>query len=695
MAIIQPSLILGATRSALTAVDVLSGAISAASGNHLRQLLQTLNAPSDAPGLRHVLHTVVNAIETYGRTLVCPNDQFAKLQLGLKTLLFETEQCRPEWDTVTSSAPMRRRLTKHAVWALCNAIHSQPDMTLESLAVGVEIAYSFATNKMFSNRFATEIRRSIELGPARTSTVGTDPSWRGHMNRVIHDAAQIFEGNPPYFPPTEDPSAQLARQLFNKAKFATAKHRQSILNQECQSSEQVRSSSYELRARAELGDPAALLTILAFLCGLPTSMTLLVPVLSADVLDWVITIDLDKGLILTDTDTVFRGAASTPRTVSHRPACRIIAKPLPTFMVGQLQDIRSRGNWPCKAYTVGDLLPQLADSGRSLTVSQPRAGIAPTESRFVRSSGRFCVSIGIDRLCASLITNDFAIIPPAKLYYCNVARDEIWKASHALFETLGWGPATDMVPGLPFGSRVVPTRESITEWYRWMKHTVMEVHPGKRYSINGLIKHHNAFARFCASMAMFSIGARRAAPLHFLASELAPGMTETLLDDKRAGENSRPLPVPINATLAQQIYYWFTHCRNLALRLEKLGFARNTNVLSTLSDVTSRRPVPLFFQIDLEDRVHPLGSGELMEWWPPQFGFSGNHGRHFWQTELFSAGLKSSSIDMFMRHQPTGAEAFVTTSNKIRAAIFEEIAQAQEKLLRELLIEPLSGIAKK
>ena len=62
--------------------------------------------------------------------------------------------------------------------------------------------------------------------------------------------------------------------------------------------------------------------------------------------------------------------------------------------------------------------------------------------------------------------------------------------------------------------------------------------------------------------------------------------------------------------------------------------------------------------------------------------------------ELRFAGIRSNVIDLLLRHQVAGIEGHRSTADRSLAACFAEIVAAQEKVLTELGIKPLVGLAK-
>jgi hypothetical protein len=341
------------------------------------------------------------------------------------------------------------------------------------------------------------------------------------------------------------------------------------------------------------------------------------------------------------------------------------------------------------------LIPEAKPSGRVLTNINSNAGILPTSKRFQRAIGPYGIHCGIDRLHAALLTNNHALIPSSKLYYCLVGREELWQSAERLYEAIGWGAPSALAPGLGFGSRIVPTRGAIAAWYRWMVEQITALHPGKRYTLTSLVAYHNEYTRFCASLSVLLLCAREVAKLRFTAEGLCHTGSYNCLGDKSVGIFPGPLPVPICGALTIQMHLYQAHCRALDRRLEKLGLAPETPLRQHLHSIASGEAVGLFLHIGRSAKPRTLGSADLASWWPQAFRFEPDFGRHFWQAEFHALGILSTHIDASVRHNVRGVEFPTSTSHLVWAELAREIAAAQDSLLLALDISPVPGLSRK
>lgn len=226
-------------------------------------------------------------------------------------------------------------------------------------------------------------------------------------------------------------------------------------------------SAEALRGRTIEGCDDSALTILSFLSGLPLRVTYRIPLAGSED-NWVMQLDVEAGILRTDLGQVFEKCAHPREASAHRPATRIIAKPLPQFLADAFM---VRLNENPDARCVADLLPNATCNGRKVALTDEHFGIEPSIARFIHSAAGFAINHGIDRLATAVLTNDFGVIPASKVYYCHIDRSEIWDVAKIVYDWLGWGEPTTYSEGVAFGSQVVPTREAIRDWHRWLRQT--------------------------------------------------------------------------------------------------------------------------------------------------------------------------------------------------------------------------------
>jgi hypothetical protein len=683
-----------------TSFEDLERCVIPSAAQTLHQLTDVLLVPQDIPLLPIVLTLACNAIEAFGSTLKAPNGMFLLVQSAVETLRTEIIG-RLGW-TISShelTQPLLKRLLPHSPYALCLSTGMLPTdhARLYWVAIGAEISLCLATGKIFGQTFANALRREITpqlFGASRH--VDTPAKWEKTAAKKMQLAAKLFESEGSPDPTDSHPQRifdlKAGFELSRKLRYSAPRQRQALLDRHHQSAWQLRASAEQLLARALIGDQTALLTLIAFVAGLSLATTKEMPIGTAlESQGGVMVLHLDDGTILTNLDRLTPSAAkSSPNATIFREASWIAVKPLPLVVVELLRKCAEQRPG---ASTLAELLPEASTSGRQLTLADDHSALKPTAARFLASAGPAAVSMGIDRLSAALLTNDFALIPGSKLYYALSAREPVWDAANQLFVAMGWGLATPFVPGLPVGSHIVPRREAIVGWLAWMAEEVKHCLPGRHCSVTRLIKHHNAYARLCASVTVWLLAAREAKKFHFTTYNLSPSASFASFIDKWVGIFPGKLWIPICSSLRDQLSLWVKHCLALERRLQKQGTPPEHPLMAMLKRFSNGEPVPMFFGIEI-DTLHPqaLGSADLTHWWPESLRFASDMGRHFWETELREAAVRSSRIDLLMRHITQAVEGHCSTNAEVLINVADDIGNAQTELLKQLGFKPIPGL---
>lgn len=660
----------------------------------LRKISSALSMPVDAPGLRAVISIANHAVRAYGAVLSAPTAQFIAIVELLEMLKNECEkhflQCLDPAD-----APLRRRLIKNSAWALMLEMSRLPVPKGLLVAAGVELAYCLAIGKVFPAGYAKNLRRALgpalDFLPAAAQTKDGEAAWIPHFRKVGRAAIKIFEAAPQPPEPPQSFRDVAIKTLRGTSLLTDTRHRQGVLDHSHLSQLVLVEAAQSLRHAAIAGCDDAVLAVLTFLSGLSLRTTHRIP-LAGESDDWVMELDVDEGILRIDLDLVFSNAAHPRDASTHRPAGRIIAKPLPVFLADILT---KRLDAAPSALFVHELLPAATCDGKRLALHNDALGIEPSIARFVRSAAGFAIQRGADRLAAAVLANDFGVIPASKLYYCHIERGEVWEVARIIYENLGWGAPAPYSEGMSFGSRVAPTRAAVAEWHATLCNDLELLDPGRNAGIESICSFHNRYAEACASITVFCLASRGTARIRLTADALTEDAESILLFDKRVGNLPRPLPVPVNAVVARQAKLWGTHCKALERRLATKGIAPDHELRRRLQAIVKQERVEIFFQVDKELRPRPLSCHQLVRAGSKDYGFESDFGRHFWELELRRAGVQSTTIDLLLRHQVQGIEGHRSTTDRSLMSSFLEIVTAQERVLTELGVAAHVGLSKK
>lgn len=671
-------------------VLMLEGMLRPGTRALFRQLLHSLNPPIDAPNLKYALNGAVKAVKSYGTTLRQPSRLFVEQLNGLESLVEEVEVIFGVASNYVLESPLWRRLANYPAWALVLAMADADDSREECRAAGVEILHSLFSGSKFPKTHASRLRASLQ----KASQAGNQTNWLPRYCRSRREADRQFESDGCYEHAGVSQLAQerIKAELSRTTHFASVRHRQAVLDSRHQTSLQREISAAHLRKQVESGDESAMLVMLAERSGMGIEIVKDISIAGTHAaVNWIMLLDIDEGSIKTDLACLVKDHAKAPLGAScFRPACKVACIPLPEFLAEKLRE-----KWIERSHAncVADLLPNANVNGRMLLIPGGPSGIAPSVGKFLESAAPYAIECGVDRLSSAILANDYSVIPNSKLYYCHVTHEEIWDSATVLYESMGWGRPVPVVEGIGYGSCIVPTREVVSEWFVWMHDQIDRLRPGRHCSLARLCEFHNVYARYCASILMFCFAAREVRQLRFSGQSLSPSCLYTTFTDKK-GKIPKDIPVAICQSARQVIHYWESHLRALRKRLDKEDKA-SKGLKSHIDRVLGAGNVELVFTINNHLLPRPLGSMEVARWWPDQFKFSTDFGRHFWEVELRVAGLPSTLVDRHLRHVVQGMEPNTSTDDESLNAVLGRIGKAQDHLLVELGFCAIPGLARK
>lgn len=661
----------------------------------LRGIFKSIPNPPDSPRVLDVLVGSQRCLAEFTNCLINPNDVYKALVAKVDELVRATQTILADYDLEGEALdrPMQRRIRAFPAWSLFMMLgRCEPDHDILRCA-GAELAIKLNGDKCFAENFADNLR--IAIGSENKTIADANRQlaiFRRH-EKLWREAVMTFEASPE--PPPEQAFESRARQyILRNMTYASPRHRQGVFDRKCLSDLQMMQSAKHLMSCVVTGDDNAIQIMMAFLTGLSPQLATSLPLADHVCDDWLMLIDLKVGVIKTNIAPIFPNSASPSpgAETAHRPANKIIVKPLPQFLASAL---RKRLEEKADAKSLGDLLQTAGATGRTRTSASASTVMPASVRRFLNGGSAFAIQVaGIDRLAAAILLNDFSVIPGARMYYSLIARMEIWEASQTFFTAIGWDEPTAFVDGLPVGSCVVPTPQAVATLFNWMSRSVANCSVGKRYSYTSVVAFHNEFVRYCATLAAFSLCARSAEEFDLTAASLTENRAYVLMLDKRTGPFPGYLPVPLNKILAEQIRRLHQHYRALLERLVKLDAPRSDRLISYIRKIVERKPTPLFFLID-RGRPVPIGSSHLVSWWPIPLKFHGNFGRDFWETELRLMRISAPQIDMLVRHQLNGVESHTSTSTLPLTQWCNDSSAAQVSTLRDLGVVPLYGLGKR
>lgn len=498
-------------------------------------------------------------------------------------------------------------------------------------------------------------------------------SERAHRDlaRLLNRAHLVFGAKEKSF---ED---KIRSHYFFLNYYASAKNRQSVTDWKGATDREFRKATIQIYEDVREGQLNSIIKALAIILGLPIHLVMLVPIFSAYLYDWIITIDLSKGLVLFDMSKIFSDGAKVKAGVdSYVQSSKILVRPIPKF----LHDV---------------LLKQLLINSNANNVKELVGKIDAFNdqnqvSRILNTTAKFAIkSCHIDPFDASILSGDFRGIPAAKTYYRLTTRQSSWDSSNRFYQEIGWGESVDFVDGLDFGSLVVVKDEVLTDVFAHISFNIEKLRPPNRCSAERLLEFHDEFCHYSATFTIFCLALRNANPISLLSSDLNIENRFIVIDDKHVLGAASALPVVITNSLTTQLTYWQEHCAKLSMRLHKLNYS-NKEFMSLLQGVIDQKNTPLFV---LSEKPYVASVARVSASWNSQL--VENFSRHFWESKFSQVGISSRFSAAQLRHQSSGALTWGGDSDFVLREFVEAISKAQEKVLQELRVNPIRGLSRR
>ena len=215
--------------------------------------------------------------------------------------------------------------------------------------------------------------------------------------------------------------------------------------------------------------------------------------------------------------------------------------------------------------------------------------------------------------------------------------------------------------------------------------------PGRRYSLDSLIEHHNRFMIGAGWFLSFTIGSREMKRLDVSADRCLPGVAVMEYADKLSGAFKQMRPVLLCHEAQTQVAAVWVHLVHLCARASKLDLDSATPWLLHLAAALEQRCVPLLFLIRRGAAI-PIGTAHTQLGLDRAARLVPNAGRHFWQTEFLDRGVPSEALDVWARHASAGIEPMTSTSVASIDSARAHVCAVQEEVLAELGIQAFAGL---
>lgn len=662
-------------------------ALPSTTGVVLLSLTSILRSPADQPHLPVVVANVHRCLQAMQARLPHPAGALAhlasELAMAADALAEATELNQP--------AGMIGRVSAHRAWALCSSnLDKAPLALLES--IGFEIARAYLTQGVFLPGPATELYRvqqkSVNEGLSQEELDGLENyvlSQCKRMQPVFADRATGLDAGTAAF------NAQVVASVRAQTSSLRVEERQAAGRIFEMTQSELAHVAARLKEQMEAGNAQALQVALAFCIGLPWELCLKVPFFTGKRCPAVAWINPADRCVYIDLERVLPGL-SNKQTDRHVATTLMLTRPLP-LLVGNLV------YEACAANPGLEAVEGLA--GKSSTISRSLLPGASTETairtsvaRLIASRGGAALRAGLARDTAAYASLSLSLISKSDHHYLVKQRFEIWKGCEQIYRSLQWGPyAPDPdVQGAAFGSRVTPDVQWVKDLIEELHSVAIQLRPGKRYRLDSLTNHHNAYARYLGLLMTILVGGRNRSKIDFCASIWRENRAFGQHGDKHIGPTLGLTPLPIPTTLSTQMKMWRIHLGALDQRLAKLGLKKEHLGRSRIRAILDSEKANLLFTMTEDGVPQMLATKSLFE--EKATSLNRDFSRHVMPDLLGAQGVPFEFVQWWLRHHVDGNSASAITSSTVQQVWLSRVATALDRIALDLGLRPLHGIAR-
>jgi len=459
----------------------------------------------------------------------------------------------------------------------------------------------------------------------------------------------------------------------NKIHYADTKTRQSVYDRKAYSPGEFEFLCRQLKSMTvdtELSK-AASLTLIAMMSNLPIGYIQDIPILEYAGDEWAIALSITEWVIYFDLSIIAPGAANLVGE-QFVPASQVLVKPLPLFLAKVLQEHLSEA--PGAIRTIGDFI------GSDVRLPDMRP------SKLVNTYAKYA-SDKVDLFVGGLLANDFRGFPKSRIYYAQVTRLEVWKASQMVFDSLGFGETVTVVKGLNIGSSAVLADQAITKLFSELANRVEEARTSNNAPLERVLFFHEKYTAYVATLTIFCLALRDANPIDIQSNQVLQGQKFLIVNDKEVHDDASPQPVTICQILHEQFGLYRAHCVALLIRLNKAKDPAFNKFKQSLESVLAGDARSIFIT---PTALKGFSSTEVSSAWSIKAPL--NFGRHFWASNFRHLGISDREISAHLRHQQKGNLNWSTDSNLILSSFIQRVDEAQTQKLWELGIHAIPGL---
>jgi hypothetical protein len=285
------------------------------------------------------------------------------------------------------------------------------------------------------------------------------------------------------------------------------------------------------------------------------------------------------------------------------------------------------------------------------------------------------------------------LLDSSDFHYILKTQEEIWTACETTFKFMGWGTAVPRPEkkNLAVGTKKSSEKETMRKKIASLRDLAEKTRAGRNYSIESLVRHHNAFVVYVAFMMMFFLGGRNRAIVAYRANAWQAKNPFGLHVDKPASPNQSRVQSPVPNCLSATLKYLYTHYQQLDARLKKLGFPAENCTRLGIKAILDGDDINLFFRFDKRNLPCDLRLKDVIH---PQDDMAPDSARHFIPRALELEGVHFNYVQAWLKHHATGVSVNSVTSRTPPVVWLSKVAMALDHIALDLGLRPIHGISK-
>jgi hypothetical protein len=662
-------------------------AMPASTGVALMAVTGILSAPADQPCLADVVKNVTICLQAMQVRLPQAVGPLANLASELET----AAQGLSTTLELHQPAGMIGRISTHRAWAVFTSNFDQIPVPIAEV-LGIEFARSYLTQQDFSVRIAADMHHLLDKSSRNELTQDDSDKLENQVLSLTHRVRHVFKDR--------GQGLDAATTAFNARVVATITAQSSSMRVDERraagtlhelSAADFAVIAKNLHAKVKADDAPALQTVLAYCLGLPWELSKRVPFFTGTSCASVVWINPSDQCIYVNFERVFPGL-SKKNAERHVQTTLVLVIPLPLFVGSALFSA-------CSANPGLEDIGALADDslGFSRSVSlgaDTDAAIRLSIARLIASRAGVALRAGVTKDLVCYATVSLSQINMSDHHYLTKKSSSIWQACEKIYQSVGWGPC---VPdpnkvGPAFGSRVTPEAAWVRELIEEHLKAAVDMRPSKRYRLESLIAHHNAFARYVALLMTILIGGRNRTVVSFDSHTWRESGAFVQHGDKLVGPLLGLTPLPISARSSAQLGLWRVHLNVLDQRLKKLNIQDGQAARVLIRSILARESVNMIFVLDGQAMPHELNTESIFM--GKGRDMNGDFSRHFMTDPLMEEGLPFEFVQQWLRHHVEGNSPWSITAAAVPSVSLSAIAQALDRIALNLGLHPIHGIAR-